>query len=151
LKLAFKKADKGLMDWAITEWTGGPYTHCAIIFSDGVWYESAPFKGCHFVYYTEDSTWTYVDIALTVEEENVIRIFCKSKEGSDYDWTGVVLSQILPLSINDPKRFYCSEIITICLHLIGLLNSIKPTATNPANLLRIVKNEIKYTKYEKQI
>lgn len=149
MKIAFKKADKGLLDWTITKWTGGPYTHCIMIFNDTSVFEAAPFKGCHwkasFIY---DLSYDYLILNLSDEEETTIKSFCNKVNGRGYDWTGVLLSQIIPLSIDEPKRFYCSELITKCLHKIGLLLDIKPTATNPANLIRLLNIETIGTKYK---
>jgi len=46
--------------------------------------------------------------------------YIRTQIGKNYDWTGIFLAQILPLSINIPHRWFCSEIVHRALLSMGV-------------------------------
>lgn len=106
--VAFYKAKYGtLLDRWISWVTWGPYSHCELVFRDGLWFSSSPrdggtrFKRIEF----DDSHWDFIEIPLDLERERVVRDFCEVERGKPYDWAGAIFR--LPF-ING--RWFCSEI-----------------------------------------
>lgn len=118
-------------DKLICFWTGSPYSHCEWVFSDDTFFSSSPRDGgCRFKKIEQDHKWWIIDCPQY--EEKVVRSFCERVVGRKYDWTGIMLSQVLPLSIEDPKRYFCSEVMGASIDLI------RPNSFNPATLFDLL-------------
>lgn len=104
--------------------TGGKYRHVEIVFSDGVWY-GAVAKGLRF---TDDISgnkdkWHFVLLDVSLEQEAAIRFACEMKEGQKYDYSGILSFVSFGLVKQDPRAYYCSEVIrwVLGLSVVGVL------------------------------
>ena len=111
VRVAFYKGKGNLFDKLIRWWTKSPYSHCEVVINN-IWYSSSPVDlsvrakqiSCDY------SKWDF--ILLTddaVKEARMIEYFY-NEQGKKYDWLGIVLSQVIPLDIQNPNRWFCSEI-----------------------------------------
>lgn len=142
MQIAFYKAGGRLFDRAIRWWTHSAYSHCEFVFSDGMFFSSSPRDGGvrYKVVPKDKSKWDFVDIRMDVFDENTLRRWCDSKVGKRYDWVGIFLSQVLPLAVQDPGRYFCSEILVDALQQVGRLRGIdNPCEVSPQQLYSLLK------------
>ena len=115
----------------------GPYCHCEFVFTHTkprTWF-GAVLSGLRF---TQDITgnpkkWDFVEVDI---DEGKVYALCSEYEGKKYDIWGV-LSYILPVK-QDPRMFYCSEVIYSILVDVGHL---KPNIkrVHPNRLYQLLK------------
>jgi hypothetical protein len=119
-KLAFYKGPGNIVDRAIRLWTRSKYSHVELVIED-MWYSTSPremeVKARRIL--AKEANWDYVEV--DVDELSVASLYAATK-GAKYDWTGIVLSQFLPLDIHSRKRFFCSE---WCAEALNLADSNK--------------------------
>lgn len=133
MKVAFYKAKGTLFDALIKIWTcpitelftgkwKHSYSHCEVIFSDGIWFSSSPRDGgVRYKYIVEaPDTWDILTLDVPLQAELMVRDWCTKQVGKKYDWVGVLLGQLLHMGyIQDPHRWYCSEIVSTILLKVG--------------------------------
>jgi len=85
--------------------------------------------------------WDFTDIPMSKKNMDILEIFLKSQVGKGYDRLGIALSQILPLQIDDPKKWFCSELVAEALMIMGVLDRRKHASWySPARLKRALEN-----------
>lgn len=133
--LAFYKGKGNWWDKLIKWWTGSKYSHCELIFGDSAWFSADAWQ--NKVRYTSFDAnpynWDYVEFVTTVKDEMILRAWCDSKVGKKYDWWGI-LGFILPLRIESPNRYFCSEICVAALQQIGKFERVDSSKVSPALL-----------------
>ena len=143
MKAAFYKVsapNAGWFDKLVSFWTRSQYTHVELIFSSGLSFSSSIRDGgCRYKAIGYDSiTWDYISLDyITPERELEIKKFCNSQTGKGYDFLGILLSQFIPFNIQDPKRWFCSEIVSKAL---GFTHA---SSYSPKSLYNIFKGEKK--------
>ena len=134
MKIIFYIAKNGdYRDKFISFWTRGPYSHCELLFSDGVCFSSSPRDGgVRFKTFEILPThWDTKEVLTDKEEE--IKKWCETQVGKKYDWLGVVGLSLLHMPwVQDKKQWYCSEICIAALDKVGALNL--PMEMNPNQL-----------------
>ncbi|RLC81293.1 MAG: hypothetical protein DRI61_04125, partial [Chloroflexi bacterium] len=118
--LAFYKAHGTLADRLVRWWTRSPYSHVEVVI-DGIWYSASPREGevrSKAMPMSWDR-WDFVRINATPSQKRHIRDLFESQMGKHYDWLGIVMTQIIPLGIQNPSRWFCSEICAAVLHDSG--------------------------------
>lgn len=120
VKLAFYKGEGDWTDKLIRWWTGSKYSHVEMII-DGRWYSSSPRNGYvrSKIIIPKEDHWDFVDVEVTECAKYEMLTFFKKQLGKKYDWAGIFLSQVLPLEIQDPGRWFCSEICSAALKRVG--------------------------------
>lgn len=120
MKVAFwKGTDKGasgLIDRAIRFWTAGQYSHCELIFSDGMTgTASLGDKGVVFLRrsesYYDQKNWDFIDI---VGDEAYARTWFDRNHGAPYDLLGDLGFIWRPIRGID-NAYFCSEAIATAL------------------------------------
>ena len=139
IRLAFYKGEGDIFDKLIRLWTRSPYSHVEMVFGD-LWYSSSPRDGGVRLKLIDPSPehWDFVDLDVIPKKREEMRKFLISQLGKKYDWTGILLSQILPLDAQDPNRWFCSEICTAALKAGGVGLKNHPQWYSPARLYREV-------------
>ena len=140
ISVAFRKAKTS---WSpiskfISLWTRGPYCHCEFVFDKTkprTWF-GAVLGGLRF---TQEITgnpkkWDFVKIDVDQLE---IYTHCLVLDGRKYDIWGV-LSYVLPFVKQDPRMFYCSEVIYDILVDVGCLKR-DVKKVDPNKLYRLLK------------
>lgn len=123
MKLAFYKSNapkKEKLDVMIDKVTGGyGYSHVELVFSDGVCFSSSPREG--IVRYkkidvSDALSWTVIDVPIChIYDENRSRRIADKLIGCKYDYKGIVLDQLIPLSIDNGDKWWCSEVVAYVL------------------------------------
>lgn len=135
-QMAFYKGKGRFFDKVVRWWTGGKYSHCELVFSNDTyfsadaWENEVRFKRM----FPNPENWDFVALNLTQKEELVVRAWCDSQEGKRYDYTGILLSQVMPLHIEDPNRWFCSELCVAALQRVGRLPGLLAQDIDPSEL-----------------
>lgn len=119
IRAAFYKGKGDFFDHLVRIWTRSEYSHVELVIEDR-WYTSSPRDGgVRFRYLEADSShWDFIDIRGI--EASKVEIFLISQLHKKYDWLGIFLTQVFPLGIDDPNRWFCSEIVAAALQHGGL-------------------------------
>lgn len=86
-RIAFYKGKETTLGKLIRWWDNGPYSHCELVFSDGVWGTS--FAGRGVVLWQRDGlpeNWDFID--LPPHFENAARQWFEEHNGQSYDYIG---------------------------------------------------------------
>lgn len=124
MKVLFYIAQHGYFwDKLVALATWGPYSHCELMFSDGVCYSAMPFEGTRFTntIMLDPFHWTWVDIPLGEQEEDAIRKWCEGEVGCGYDYVGA-----LRLHGTSATQWYCSEICIQALNVNAGIRLFRP-------------------------
>jgi hypothetical protein len=132
-QLAFYKAPGQIDDKLIRWWTGSPYSHVELVV-DGVWYSSSARDGGvrAKIITPRNDAWDYLNISVDAEWLN--KVFNETK-GQGYDYVNIVLTQVLPLGLERPDKWICSEWCAYA--LFG-----QKSKMNPGQLYNRVRNEL---------
>ena len=145
MELMFYHAKYG--DWkdkVISWWTWGPYSHTEIRFPDGQCFSSSVRDGQQVRFKkieVDPEHWTILQLPL--EETPEIRAYCDSQLGKKYDWLGIfgfALFKEYDAGINNPKKWYCSEICAEILRHLGWTDI--PHKVSPNKLFKLVSAKI---------
>lgn len=148
MRVAFYKYTKrpgiaGLFDALIRKVTKGPYSHCELVFPDGMAYSaSIQDGGTRFKYISFDlEKWDFIDLPLFVVQMARMDAFCIKETGSDYDYPGV-FRFLLPVIPESENRWFCSEVVCAALQEGGLLWGVNPWQVHPSLLYSLLKEAL---------
>lgn len=140
MQLAFYYAKAGdKVDWLISWITWGPYSHCELVFSDGLWFSSSGRD--NGVRYKAISPipghWNFIELPLDPNEESTIRNWCDARLGLPYDWLGAArcVCSCIP---QGEHRWFCSEICIVAMKQVGMFPYIKAHRTSPNKLFQFM-------------
>lgn len=140
MKLAFYRGKYGnYLDKLICIFTGSPYSHCELIFSDGQSFSSSPRdNGVRFkpIFY-EPQKWVMIELPVEPADEAKVRAWCQARVGKKYDYSGV-LGFVLPFFKQDDDDYYCSEICLMALKLAFAELAKKRNKVSPGKLFDLV-------------
>jgi hypothetical protein len=137
IQLALYKAPGDLYDKAIRVWTRSPYSHCELVLPDGRFASSSPRDGGVRAKLIEPDSQAWDFVPLPWVREEVVEELLQTEQGAGYDWVGILGSQILPVGIQSPSRWFCSE---FCAHVIGLE---QPQRYSPGSLFETMSWALK--------
>lgn len=141
MKVAFLKGT-GFYDRLIQIGTWGPYSHCEFVFSDGVWFGNDPggdHKTKFHAPYKNLTNWDIVSLPDFYKPmESDVRKLAVELGGKEYDWKGIFLSQVLPLSIQDDDKYFCSEVVMRLIKKSGMFTAVKNTQS-PNGVRRLLR------------
>lgn len=143
VKLAFKKIDKDskIIPKLISWWTKSEYYHVEIIL-DGYWVSIFE-DGVKINRLRElEGSWDYADLGDIEVSEVQRELFFKFlflQNGKKYDFMGIFFSQLIPLRLQNPKRWFCSECVTSLLKLLYVREVFfkLPASMSPGDLAKI--------------
>lgn len=142
MKAAFYKNTKrpgiaGLFDALIRKVTGGPYSHCELVFSDGMAYSASiqdsgtRFKRIEF----DPAKWDFIEFVI---DESQVRKFCVAEDDCRYDFPGVF--RFLVSRIRESKnRWFCSEVCCAALQEAGRLWGVNAWQVHPSMLYEFLR------------
>ena len=136
--VCFKKGADSFFDWAIRLRTLSKYVHSELLFSDGATWRIEPGDqpSVHFetgVVY-DNANWDKIFIDV---EEDMIRAWCVTQVGKNYDWVGI-LNFIAPFGENDDNDLFCSEGCTLALQQVGMLKTVTAKLVSPGALYNLL-------------
>ena len=98
---------------AIRILTQARWHHCGVIRGDTV-IESRMFKGVTLTDIDEFKArgkWAIIDIPMSEEQEDIAINFMLGETGSGYDYSGIFAVLFVRREWQNPRKWYCSEII----------------------------------------
>jgi hypothetical protein len=119
MKIAFYKKKQGgfngICSSVIRWWDGGIYSHCELVFDNGLSASSSlmdggvRFKEIDF----NDASWDFVEVPSYFSQDNA-HLWFLANEGHGYDLLGN-LGFVLRRGLEDQDKFFCSEAIAASL------------------------------------
>lgn len=149
LKIAFKKILKksDLIEKSIGKVTKSNYSHCELIINN-IWVSSNYKNGVTIIEdkVIDNNEWDIYEfpiIQIMERDYKIILDFIKKQDDKRYDFLGIILSQLIPFSIHNRKKYFCSEISVkvLQLFLIEEVIDLIPNNTSPGDLAKIFKME----------
>lgn len=131
MKIAFYKAKYGnWQDKAISIATLSTYSHCELIFSDGVCASSSPRDGgVRFKKIEMDHKWDVFNIVETGSfarlNEAIARNWFILHDGDTYDWIGAIASAV-DIDLSSEGKKYCSRSCLLALGFSPWVSTITP-------------------------
>jgi len=122
INIAFYRGNGGIVNKIVRWWTKSEYSHAELVMPDGLtWIGISPFKTSKlqsvFKLDYDPKEWEFISIEITEQQLEVINEFFRATEGCQYDWVGMILSQLLPYNIKRKNKWYCSEWIAYALRI----------------------------------
>lgn len=143
IKVAFYKGafSDNIVSKLIAWFTFSIYSHVEIIIDEFSYSSRTSTRGVSKKLYDYDlhpELWDIITIEVSEETIHNILNFFNSTNKSKYDWIGIFFFHLLPINIEDPKRWYCSEWVSKALKFQypHLFDKIQCT---PAKLYKKVK------------
>lgn len=116
-KLAMYKGRGNLFDAFIRFWDGGNYSHCELVFSNGLC-ASASFRDGQQVRLKpiqfDESRWDFLELPAELEVD--AWKFFNETEGAKYDLIGQIRFLVSPMR-GQKKKYWCSEWVAAALGL----------------------------------
>ena len=146
---------KGRLHNAIVRrWTKSIYSHAELILPDQTSITIFPFslKGIHRAPFDAENEpeedWEFICVPVNPHQLSIIEKFYEQTKEQQYDWVGLLASQLGPFHIKHKNGWYCSEWIAYALRLAGIVNTLHMESDmSPEVLSRLVPMGIKYEKY----
>lgn len=145
MKVAFFKGPGTILDKLIRRVTRSPYSHCELLFSDGLLSENGwmfgamPGEGTRFKQATlKPAEWIFVDLPVTRPQELLALYFCRAENKCGYDYPGV-FRYLLPLFTESKEKWFCSEVCTAALQAAGLPLLLTPSRVHPGRLYEALR------------
>lgn len=137
-QLAFYKGGTEYTDRLIQWWTKSKYSHVEIVYNN-LWYSSSPrdYGVRQKEIEMNPEHWDLFDIEI---DPILFLTFFYDTVGMDYDWTGIFLSQVLHINVEDKKRYFCSE---WCAEALGIPSTLS-NKYNPEDLYQYYLKNIQY-------
>lgn len=142
VEIAFYKAKGTWFSKLIRLWTGSPYSHAELVM-DGMWYSSSIRDGGvrQKDIKAKNGHWDFITLEISPEKQKNIQEFFNATESAAYDWRGIFLSHVVPLSRHSKDKWFCSEWVAESLKKSNTLESdIKAEAISPGALYELLKS-----------
>ena len=138
--IAFYRSSETFREKFIKWWTGSSIVHAEIMLPDNSIIGISPDDSSRVRRKTLElnEKWEVVKINVTDEQYKLVICFFEMTHGMKYDWTGMILSHILPFYIKHDKKWYCSQWIACALTYAGIA-PLFYNKINPGKLHDILK------------
>jgi hypothetical protein len=143
--IAFKQNPTKFSGKAICWWTASDFYHCEIVFTCGLSFSASPSENktrFKTIDYKNTSDWILIPLPFDAKTEEEIFKFCCDETNCGYDWAGIFLTQIIPLSIESRTRWFCSEIGMRALQIAGWFENEIPHHFSPGELFDMFQEQI---------
>jgi hypothetical protein len=133
----------GILGSAIRAYKLRGVSHAELLFSDGIAGTSDREKGGVVLYdlgRPSKADWVAIDLPDHPAGEERARALIASELGAGYDWLGIALAQVLPWGRQDPRRWFCSELVAAALARAypASMGDVIPHRLDPAGLLDLL-------------
>lgn len=111
ISIVFYKGPGTLGEKLIRLWTKSPYAHCEFQRSDGLYHSNDRFNYISRLQTQSIDPDDWESCTITLPEMIVERVEKRQirKNGTGYDWMGIVFSQVFRLGLHNNKRWFCSK------------------------------------------
>jgi hypothetical protein len=116
-KAAFFKGQHGFLGGAVIRWwENGPYSHCELVFSDGVWGSSVGEEGGVVLRPRAviEAEWDYIELPPALEPS--ARLWFEAHKGKSYDYVGL-LRFVFDFLGASKDKWVCSRAVSDALGL----------------------------------
>ena len=125
--MAFYKGKGNWKNKIIRWWTKSPYSHAELVMPDNyTWISISPLLTSVVSYRIKIDfdlkKWDFVELQIDDKQHKMLLDFFEETKGCNYDWIGMILSQLLPFHIKRKNKWYCSEWIAYALRISGAIN-----------------------------
>ena len=146
--IALYKGKGHWRDSLVRYWTKSAYSHAELLMPDNTAITIAPFdlKGVTRAPFNlqDEESWDFICLAVNPSQLRTIEKFYEETQGLQYDWVGMIASQLLPYHIKHRSRWYCSEWIAYALRLICSIEGLhKVSDMSPGALANLLPKEQK--------
>jgi len=146
--LAFEQTHKGTttMGKLIQWWTKSKFYHVEIVLDD-VWVSSRYGEGVHMLplrAFNNAYQYHHVGIIeLTDTQYDTLFNWLEEQTTKKYDTLGIIYSQFFPFRYDDKNKWFCSELITKVLTLLGVQDTfdLTPNLVSPGDLAKLFNIE----------
>jgi len=139
-QIIFYKGKGDIVDKGIRLKTGGIFSHCEILLSDGFMYSSSGMDGGvrRKKHHYNPLSWEYVEVDL---DENQVREFYELTKNSKYDYPGII-GFFLPFK-DRTDRWFCSEWCSNVYKIQGFKEmwKLEPSKIHPNKFHQILKGK----------
>jgi hypothetical protein len=112
-RAAFFKGEGNAFNGLIRYWDGGKYSHCELVFSDGLWTASTYQDNVRGAYRTVlPEEWDYIELPASMEAQ--ARDFFNQTNGAPYDLIGQLRFFFSPYK-GSANGYWCSEWVAAAL------------------------------------
>ena len=124
------KGEGRLHNAIVRRWTESIYSHAELILPDKTSITIFPFslKGIHRAPFDEENEseedWDFICVPISPTQLSKIEKFYEKTKEQQYDWLGMLASQLVPFHIKHKDRWYCSEWIAYALRQAGLIDGL---------------------------
>lgn len=142
LRVAFYKEKGKFIDKVIRWRTTSKYSHCEFILPDGRMFSADAWSGgVRFNQNYNLDNWDIVEIPCEDYKIKELVGWCDYRNGSKYDWWGVVWF-VLPFVKQEPSKWFCSELCAAGLKFIGKIPvKTKTSKLSPQGLFDLLKGK----------
>jgi len=153
--IALYKGNGQLHNAIVRRWTNSEYSHAELIMPDESAITILPFSLAGITRRPFDieggeKEWDFICIPINPSQLCTLERFYDQTKGNQYDWLGMIASQVVPFHIKHKKRWYCSEWIAYALRLICVIDGLHQQCDmSPKVLSRLIKH-IKRIKYSER-
>lgn len=120
MQLLFYKGAGSLVDALIRFWTWGPYSHVEVRFRDGMCFTASPRYGTIMRRLEPyGDVWDLCHVESSYSDEQDVRGWCRTQLHKPYDYLGLFGLSLRHKRLQDPERWYCSEICGEVLRRVG--------------------------------
>jgi len=120
---------------AVQWWTKSKYFHAEMVIGDK--WVGAGFDGVAIneLRALNDTKWDYIDVEVDCNLREVIE-YAESQVDKEYDWKGIILSQVFDFGIHSEDKVFCSELVIELLQKMNNLPALELEANrvSPADL-----------------
>ncbi|MBD3805679.1 hypothetical protein [Sulfuricurvum sp.] len=111
VSIIFYKGRGTLAEKLIRLWTKSPYSHCEFRRSDGLCHSNDRRRLISRLERLEidPKDWEVCELELPSEIVDRVERRQLCKNGTRYDWMGIIFSQVFRLGLHDKKRWFCSK------------------------------------------
>ena len=146
--IALYKGKGRWRDSIVRYWTKSAYSHAELLMPDNTSITIVPFdfRGVTRLPFSidDDESWDFICLAVSPAQLRTIEKFYEETQGRQYDWLGMIASQVLPYHIKHRSRWYCSEWIAYALRLIRSIEGLhKVSDMSPGALANLLPGEQK--------
>jgi hypothetical protein len=143
-KVAFQKSQKNpttkdiIINSSIQWWTKSKFFHVAVLL-DGYWYTALPLGGVQKLKEIDLEEFEIIEIKhrkLHPEQHDIMLDYLNDQIGIEYDWRGILFSQVFKFGINSSSKWFCSEFVVKILQLMYVKEVFDelPNKVSPARL-----------------
>ena len=150
--IALYKGEGRWHNRVVRDWTNSKYSHAELILPDTTSITIFPFslKGLHRQPFPDhnENEWDFICVPVSPSQLSTIEKFYEQTKGQQYDWVGMLASQLVPFHIKHKDRWYCSEWIAYALRLAGICTGLHgESVMSPELLSRLIPGATKYEKF----